>query len=188
MSIDEYFIGYFSYLKSSIILCCSDYSVDHIGFSAEEILLFLTLSEAAYDLVVDYDDFWTRYGFCPAPFATGLPGWLSIDELNLKSDIWIPVFHRNLQSSAIEAIQAVQTQLTPAAENLISIPFIAWIISDLIVEEQVPTELFNLNYLDFVKRFWKEHIKKMKPDLKRLGHSGIQAELEKSKAKILNRF
>ena len=117
----------------------------------------LTLSESAYHLVVDDEEFWNRYGYVideADENPSSLAGWLSLDELNEYAQMWLPIV-------GVDRVAA--DYFDPASRRLLSTPLIAWIAS----ESSLLPELPNLNFLDFVERLWKRRQLEITRDLSR---------------------
>lgn len=147
----------------------------------------LTLSEHAYDRVVDDEDFWAQYGFQPSDHYATLPGWLSLDDLNEETEIWAPILESQLHRG--EVIQSIRQQLALASRQLLCIPLIAWIIAELLQEGRLLDELLNLNFIDFVEEFWDLRLDELAKVLhERVSGRTLQPELKRAVKFIARRF
>jgi hypothetical protein len=146
----------------------------------------ITLSEFAYDSIVNYEDFSAQYGFQPARWHATLPGWLSLDGLNEEVDIWEVIFHYQLHRD--DVVQGIRQELAPASLQLLSNPFIAWIIAELLQKGVILDELLNLNFIDFVEELWDLRLDELAKKLQEEGRGELRVELERAVKFIAGRF
>jgi len=118
----------------------------------------ISVSETYYSLVtgIELDSFWTTYGYVPDE-GTAVANWIGLDILNLSSDQWKNIIKHDLDKPLSEEHWA---QLDQQSKTWLTNPFIAWLFNTAHREEKLPIhELLNLNYVQFIERFWKEKLK-----------------------------
>ena len=76
-------------------------------------------------------------------------GWISLNDLNREEEVGLKIVNEQTE-------RAVDFTLMEAASRRhICVPFIAWIVVDLVNAGAIPPGTWpNLNYIKFVERFW----------------------------------
>lgn len=112
----------------------------------------LCLPEADYSLVAgrDLERFWGQYGFMGQRHMPTPSGWTGLDALNEQTESWNPIVCYKL---GVEELPPNLTSwLDKMSTQLLTNPFIAWLVGDVIKEKAIEV-LPNLNYIDFVEEF-----------------------------------
>jgi hypothetical protein len=153
--------------------------------SLHSIYWVITISEYAIGYVVDHD-FWRTYGYMPSGYQIVVPGWLSLDSMNDKHNVWIPIFKENHEPPIIDQIQK---ELSPMSRQLLNIPFIAWVIAELKQQGRPIEDLFNFNFFDFVRNFWTLRLDEIAIEFKPEGvETTIRPEIEQGVLLIAERI
>lgn len=123
----------------------------------------LCLSEADYSLVAgrEFERFWGQYGFVGQPYMPTPSGWTGLDTLNEQFECWRAIIHYKLGGK--ELPPDLTSALDKMSRQLLANPFIAWLVGDLIKEDVIQA-LPNLNYIDFVERFWSRRLDQLLPE------------------------
>lgn len=119
----------------------------------------LCLSEANIHLIDSADDkqFWRRYGFGHRDIDAASPGWIGLDDRNIQSRSWERILTCALNGES--NLSQLQQTLDQISQELLSIPFIAWLLGRLARTHEIPLEeLRNLNYISFVRLFWERRL------------------------------
>jgi hypothetical protein len=98
-----------------------------------------------------------RYGYQVLQGRLESASWQSLDDLNAVKKTWKLILERN--RTLIPDPDVFDANLDNIARNLLAIPFVTWIVVDLVAKGDIrPEELRNLNYLGFARRYWEQRL------------------------------
>ncbi len=126
----------------------------------------ISISEAYYDMVSDrvYEKFWREFGFVPNSETAMTEGWIEIDAINADSGQWKQIIQHKLDARPLPT--DVIVQLDTQSQTWLTNPFIAWIFNESYKTGELKVqELLNLNYVEFVERFWKTRLEQLAQSL-----------------------
>lgn len=127
----------------------------------KQVYWVIMLSEFNYHLVVQqgFARFWRQYGYVSSLHKHTSYHWIRIDTINEEVRVWKPIIGDCFRANSKTVPSKLEVALDQVPKELISNPFIAWIIAELTSDEKIPpVALPDLNYIDFVSRFWEETI------------------------------
>ena len=135
----------------------------------------ITLEHQSYIQISSASRFWNEYGYVDPDQksdsdigdTTQLGPWIQLDELNLQNRTGLNIVASNLPRDSSQAFNKLASAKVFADDLrlLIATPFIAWTLvecSDLLSE----TMLINLNYAQFLKRYWETVVPRLSADQK----------------------
>lgn len=116
----------------------------------------ICLSEACYDLMTSnpkFEHFWRDYGFSEFLRTSAPTGWIGLDTLNKEAKVWRKILEH--QGIPVRVVAELDTM----SQNLLTNPFIAWLVGDLLTSGEIPLpQLLNLNYIQLWRKFWERQI------------------------------
>jgi hypothetical protein len=132
----------------------------------------ITIEHKEYIQVASARRFWQEYGFIDDELRshsaigdpTQLGPWIALDELNYQEQTGIEIVRQGIRQAQNGGLDGLEKSLlTENLQRLVSTPFIAWILLQCreLLSEPI---LVNLNFVQFVSRYWDAILPRLTSD------------------------